>query len=187
LNEAAKTNDPCMNAIALMFCLCCRVGEIESLHWSDVDFNKKNIHIWSEIRCEKKDGHLIYIEVPYTKSGKADGDRFLNLSPRAISILRHVQKKNPFGKYIFLNQHGGTLRTSYIDRKLKQLCNSAGVIYHSSHKIRFWSVSAEARMGMDLETIRRNAGHSDSNTTLHYIRDIDSKAVNDTYWDSIYN
>ncbi len=50
----------------------------------------------------------------------------------------------------------------------------------SSHKIRFWSVTALARAtGGDIQTVMYAAGHVDKNTTLHYIRAVQSDAQMD--------
>ncbi len=47
-----------------------RNGEVRGLRWSDIDFNKKIIHITGTIKYVKELGH--YIETPKTKTSKRD-------------------------------------------------------------------------------------------------------------------
>ena len=57
------------------------------------------------------------------------------------------------------------------NRRLKKYCREAGVEYHSSHKIRFYNAS-QAYDGENLVAISRLMGHSQVNTTLHYLRNV---------------
>ena len=49
--------------IELMFCLCCRIGELRALRWTDVDFSRHIISISREIVLRKgEDGKNHFIE-----------------------------------------------------------------------------------------------------------------------------
>ena len=72
---------------------------------------------------------------------------------------------------------GNPLNTGHFNDHLKVITEKAHVPYLSSHKIRFWSVTELARAtDGDLQTVMYAAGHSDKNTTLHYIRAVQSDA-----------
>ncbi len=66
------------------------------------------------------------------------------------------------------------------NKTLKKVTKEIGIPYLSSHKIRFWSVTALARAtGGDIQTVMYAAGHVDKNTTLHYIRAVKSDVQTD--------
>ena len=65
---------------------------------------------------------------------------------------------------------GKQIVTLTFNKRLKKYCGEAGVPYHSSHKIRFYTASM-AYNGENLAQISRMMGHSQVSTTLHYLRD----------------
>ncbi|MCR4640402.1 MAG: hypothetical protein K5697_00050 [Lachnospiraceae bacterium] len=73
------------------------------------------------------------------------------------------------------------------NQKLKGYCLEAGVPYFSSHKIRFWSVTAQAKAGADLDTLKYNSGHKCKSTTLHYIRRANTESVNRELWGTVFS
>ncbi|MBR1742363.1 MAG: tyrosine-type recombinase/integrase, partial [Lachnospiraceae bacterium] len=62
------------------------------------------------------------------------------------------------------------LRIHLSHKRLKKYCSEAGIPYRSSHKIRFY-VASTAYNGENLTAISRMMGHSNTATTLHYLRD----------------
>jgi integrase len=64
------------------------------------------------------------------------------------------------------------MTTDRFNRRLKKYCEECGVVYHSSHKIRFYCAST-AYDGNNLATISKLMGHSQVATTLHYLRNVD--------------
>lgn len=161
--------------IELMFCLCARIGELRALRWSDVDFFKHTISISREIVLRRnEEGKNRFIEVNHTKGGE-HGSRVLPLSERAEKVLLELQSQKIVSEYIFCNQAGAPLDGNKFNKHLKDVTAAVGVPYLSSHKIRFWSVTALARAtNGDIQTVMYAAGHVDKNTTLHYIRAVQS-------------
>lgn len=66
------------------------------------------------------------------------------------------------------------MTTDRFNRKLKEYCEACGVPYYSSHKIRFYNAST-AYTGDNLSTISSLMGHSQTATTLHYLRNVKHK------------
>ena len=64
--------------------------------------------------------------------------------------------------------------TDSFNRRLKKYCKEAGVPYHSSHKIRFYNAST-AFDGNNLTTLSYLMGHSETATTLHYLRNVNKR------------
>ncbi|SEK64831.1 Site-specific recombinase XerD [Butyrivibrio sp. ob235] len=157
--------------IELMFCLCIRIGELKALKWSDIDFRKNTIKISREVVLRKdSDGINRPVELNHTKGGE-HGERILPLSDRVLHILKCLREQPIVYEHIVCTAEGNPLNTGHFNDHLKRITAKAGVTYMSSHKIRFWSVTALARAtGGDLQTVMYAAGHVDKNTTLHYIR-----------------
>ena len=161
-------------AIELMFCLCIRIGELRALRWTDLDNRKNTITIAREIVLrEDNTGKNHFVEVNHTKGGE-HGERVLPLSERARRVI-YALREHSNSEYIFVNRAGSPLDGNKFNKHLKVVTKGAGVPYLSSHKIRFWSVTALARAtGGDIQTVMYAAGHADKNTTLHYIRAVRS-------------
>ena len=179
-------------AIALMFCLDIRIGELKALRWSDVDLTKKTIYIHNEIVTRfDENGVRKQVELTHTKAGEG-GDRVQKLSPRAIQVLEQANELYPEHKaddYILpANCAEKTpIYTNRFNQRLRQLCTRAGINYYSSHKMRFYAVTAQARAGVDIDTIRYNSGHLHLETTLGYIRRAKDEAENSEKWDEIFD
>ncbi len=140
--EACKSgNDVYARCIGLMFCLCVRIGEIKALKWSDVDLENKRVFIHRSM-VQSKEGS-VYTDkcVDRTKEKKKKCNRYEKLSELAISFLKQQRTETAFCEYVFMT-NGHPLTTNMINKKLRKICAEAGVEYLSSHKIRFWAVTA---------------------------------------------
>lgn len=159
-------------AICLMFCLCCRIGELRGLKWCDLSQDGTKILICREVVLRyDADGAGHYVTVDHTKTGHDSGVRELPLTPRAREILERVRNKyGDSGAYIFCSRGGKFLYETPFGRHLKKACETAGVEYKSSHKTRFWAVSSLASQGASAQDLMEIAGWSTTQTALHYIR-----------------
>ena len=186
LDTCKCQNNVYSRCIGLMFCLCVRIGEIKALKWSDVDFENKRVFIHRSMVQIKENG--IYKDkcVDRTKGKKKECNRYESLSALAISFLREQRKETAFCEYVFMtNEH--PLQTNMVNKKLKRICEQAGVEYLSSHKIRFWAVTAMYNQNIADSVIQYTAGHSDPATTNHYKRlaKIQPKIESDM-WDKMF-
>ena len=172
-------------AIQMMFCLSCRVGEILPLKWEDIDMQKHDIYIHHQIvRAKGDDGKIHFKDVPYTKSHLQQGSRHLPISPRLAKIIMRIPHESD---YVFTGQRNGYMQTNYVNDHLKKVTEKLGIPYMSSHKIRFWSVTAQFSHGLDTITIQSNAGHADKSTTLHYGTHAMVDKVNAQKWNAVFN
>lgn len=186
LDACKRQNNVYSRCIGLMFCLCVRIGEIKALKWSDVDFENKRVFIHRSMVQIKENG--IYKDkcVDRTKGKKKECNRYESLSTLAISFLQEQRKETAFCEYVFMtNEH--PLQTNMVNKKLKRICEQAGVEYLSSHKIRFWAVTAMYNQNIADSIIQYTAGHSDPATTNHYKRlaKIQPKIESDM-WDKMF-
>ena len=114
-----------------------------------------------------------------TKGGE-HGARVLPLSERAEKVLYELKSQKVVSEHVCCNLAGEPIDGNKFNKTLKKVTEELGIQYLSSHKIRFWSVTALARAtGGDIQTVMYAAGHVDKNTTLHYIRAVQSDVQTD--------
>lgn len=176
LSYLQDINEPYALAIQLSFYLFIRVGETKGLRWEDIDYQNRTIYLHRQILTERVLNDDLTFSKPQTvvseqmKGGTSHGYRKQYLTDEALSILEKAKKISPASTYIF-ESDGHVLSTHSFNRRLKKYCKESGVPYRSSHKIRFYNAST-AYDGSNLEIISRLMGHSQVNTTLHYLRNV---------------
>lgn len=172
--------------IMLMFCLDIRIGELKALKWADYNEKDGQIYVHSQIVARKdEDGKWYQQELDYTKSGE-DGDRWLPVTKTAKHILSQLRLLSNNKEYILINNGGTTIKTNKFNEHLKKYCTACGIRYLSSHKIRFYAVTEQAKAGMPLPSIQYNSGHRCKDTTLGYIRNAENRAICDDKWNAIF-
>lgn len=164
--------------VLLNFQLGLRIGELCSIKWSDIE--GKYIHIQrseiEEYSIINKNGELISSwnglrVVPYTKSEAGERKVYLNNEARKIlSEIRNINEKYGYydNDYIYIKSQGGCRGTTKAFSKyLYDLCIEAGIKNKSSHKIRKTYISSLFDRGININTIREQAGHEDERTSLN--------------------
>ncbi len=176
LSYLQSVNEPYSLAIQLSFYLFIRVGETKGLRWEDIDYEERTIYLHRQVTTSRTlNDDLTFSKCETVvsddmKGHTSHGFRKQYLTDEALKILKKAKRLNPFGKYIF-EPDGRIMSTHSFNRRLKKYCREAGVEYHSSHKIRFYNAS-QAYDGENLVAISRLMGHSQVNTTLHYLRNV---------------
>lgn len=169
-------DEPYSLAIQFAFCLFIRIGELKALKWENINLENRRIYLNSQITNEptlKDDmtfSHKQMVEECYLKGCTSYGFRKEYLTDNALMILHKARELNPEGKFVFM-PYGRPMNTERFNIYLKRYCNAVGIPYHSSHKIRFYTASI-AYNGNNLVTISKMMGHSQTATTMHYLRDI---------------
>lgn len=169
-------NEPYSLAIQLAFCLFIRIGELKALTWENIDLENRSVYLNSQITQEPTlhdDLTFSHKEIKvenYLKGCTSHGFRKEYLTDNALVILEKAKKLNPDGEFVFM-PNGKPMNTERFNIYLKRYCNAVGITPRTSHKIRFYSASA-AYNGSNLATISKMMGHSQTATTMHYLRDI---------------
>ena len=186
IDTCLKNNNVYSRCIGLMFCLCVRIGEIKALKWSDVDFENKRVYIHRSMVQVSENGVYADKCVDRTKGKKKKCNRYENLSDLGIYFLKEQRKETGFCEYVFMsNNH--PLLTNMINKKLKIICEMSGVEYLSSHKIRFWAVTAMYNANIPTSNIQYTAGHTNPATTEHYKRLAKSQpSINSDIWSDLF-
>lgn len=173
LNEA--DDDPYALAIMLDFNLFARVGEIAAIKWENVDIENRDLYICNQITYEPElnddlaFSDKVMVTEGYLKGCTSQGYRHEYLTNEAIRVLVKARALDPDGEFVFM-PYGKPIITTTFNKRLRKYCNKAGIEYHSSHKIRFYAAST-AYNGKNLTQISKMMGHSNTATTLHYLRD----------------
>lgn len=169
-------------AIQLDFFMVCRIGELLALRWSDIQGDY--IRIQSQyLSCQTMNDDLtfskrIHENVNHVKGNTEQGFRFMPLMPETKKILDRIKQQNPDGEFILMHD-GKQLNKDAFNRWLKKYCNMAGIIPHSSHKIRFTVASMLYDNGVPLTTLQQLLGHTTTAMTMHYLRPV--TPLNETF------
>lgn len=162
--------------ILLNFQLGLRIGEICSLKWSDIKDNYIYIQRQEVEKFEfDSDGTTIlsseFIVVPYTKSEAGNRKVYLNESAKDIlNKIKEVCNRYSYycDDYIYIEsmtKNRGNTRC--LKQYLHNLCIDTGIMAKSNHKIRKTYISSLFDLGININTIREQAGHEDERTSLH--------------------
>lgn len=159
--------------VLLVFETGVRVGELLALRKSDISEDFTTIHIQRQMVKTYKsidDYSMVfdkYVEVEYAKTD--DGDREVYLTQVARNILKIILEVNQiYGhKYedaIFVK---GNQRLTYygIQSRMIRGCETIGILTKSIHKVRKTYISTLIDSGLNIDEIRKLAGHSDERTT----------------------
>ncbi len=153
-----ETHDTAFLAIKLNFLLGLRVGELVALKWED--YSESHLHIIREEVRNQITNH--YEVVEHTKTNR---DRFVVLVPKAMDILKKIDRQ---GDFIFMRD-GNRITSRQIAYVLEKYAERQGLSTKSTHKMRKTFASNLNANGVPLDCIRELLGHSNLNTTLGYI------------------
>ncbi len=148
-----------------------RLGEIVAIKESDI--RDDYIHIQRmEIRevDQLPDGTWTTQKmkvVDYTKSEA--GDRWVYLSSKARDIIKRVLENNRDqgfhdNGFLFLNKDG-RIHAKGVDCRIRKYCRHIGIMEKGTHKIRKSYISTLIDSGLNINEIRKQAGHEDERTT----------------------
>lgn len=158
-------------AIPFVFQTGLRLGEVVALKESDIQGSY--IHVQRmEVRTveQRADGSWStqkFKVVDYTKSEA--GDRFVYLSSKAKDVIKRVMENNTehgFNDegYLFQNEDG-RVHSKGVDCRIRKYCRHIGISEKAMHKIRKTYISALIDSGLNINEIRKLAGHEDERTT----------------------
>ena len=159
-------------AVMLAFEIGVRIGELCALRFSDIEGNYIHIQRQEVREFEKVDDFTMkfkcYKVVEYTKSEDGFRDIYLTETARKIIELAcHMNMVN--GEYseegyIFVRKHKNINHYS-IQAMILRGCNRVNMDVKTSHKIRKTYISTLIDSGLNIDAVRRFAGHSDERTT----------------------
>ena len=150
-------------AILFQFQTGLRIGELRALRYGDISSDGKSISVSKMIRNET--GEV----VEHTKG--AFGDRVVQLTDEAIRIIEvaratQEEKGAPTDGFIF-SMNDKPIGYSAINKAYYSYCDHVGTVRKSTHKVRKTVISSLIDAGMNIDAIRRFAGHTSERTTYN--------------------
>ncbi|MBX9877614.1 MAG: site-specific integrase [Candidatus Obscuribacterales bacterium] len=151
----------------LFLCLAwtgARPDELFALRWSDIDFQRNEIHI--------NKGRVRGLEnTTKTKSSKRV-IYMLSVVRQILSSL-HASSTKHLNGYVFLNKHGQPY-DKHVDREWRIALSKAGVRHRPAYQLRHTFASQCLQNGLQPTWVSKMLGHSSLQTTFkHYARFID--------------
>lgn len=175
LNKEQDQNAPKIlfkTIIHVLFMTGLRLGELLSLTWEDIDFQKKTLRVNKNLILRNinsssfRDGERFSISTPKTRSSR----RTIGLDDKTLEILGLWNTNQPEiakveSNYIF-QLDGDYLHDSWIRYRLYSACDKYGVRRITLHNLRHSHAAYLISLGLDPLQIQRRLGHNNVSTTL---------------------
>lgn len=155
--QMEKLRNSCTNLrdkaiIEFLYATACRVGELVIIKKSDVDFDRKEVHLF----------------------GKGKKHRLSYLNARAIVALQaYLTSREDDSDYLFvgLRRPHEQLSTRSVELLLKKYGQKAGIDAKCTpHVIRHTTATDAINKGMPVEQLQKLLGHEQIETSLHYAK-----------------
>lgn len=158
------------NQYALLLQTGLRTGEMIGLRWTDVDFEKRVLHIRRTMEYRHSAGEW-KIGDPKTKNSI----REIPLTQEAVNILKNQKEKlismdiksTEFPDNVFLCKDGTPTKNSAYDSDLFYYCDKAKIKRFSMHVLRHTFATRCIESGMRPKTLQMILGHSNIGVTMN--------------------
>lgn len=140
-----------------------RMGEINRLTWSDVNFEKRYVVLYTR---KKRGGHLTPRKVPMTN--------------KLYDVLyRLYEKRDNTKAWVFWHRYWNRKNGQWVEgpyqvrsKIMKTLCKKAGVKYFRYHALRHFGASVLDSANVNIGAIQRILGHENRKTTEIYLHSV---------------
>ena len=152
--------------LLLQFQTGMRIGEISAL--KPYDIHNEYIQVCrTEIKYKDEAGKWTVSTKEFAKTDA--GNRMLYYSDTVNWTLMQIQKLNPHGEFLFMN-NGKRIRENTFNKRLSSICDILQLNHRSTHKIRKTYGTTLLDNKVDDSTVAEQMGHSDIATTrkLYY-------------------
>lgn len=145
--------------LSLMYSAGLRMCELKSLKKSDVDTQRMTIHI---------------------RQSKYNKDRYVILSPLILKgIEKYLEQVQPRVWLFNGRTKNCSISSTGVQWAMREARKKAGIEKHATvHTLRHSYATHALEMGMDIESLRKNLGHSSIQTTMIYLHIANLSAVN---------
>lgn len=159
-----KSNDRRLFGILLDLYSGMRIGELIALEWSDIDFEKKIIHInKTAYRDKSKTGKWeVCIDKPKTKSS----ERIIPIPACMIDIMKKYSLSST-SCYVVENKKSEQMSVRSYQFIFEKLTEKVGVRKLNFHAIRHTFATRAIECGMDIKTLSEIMGHKNATITLN--------------------
>ena len=137
--------------VDFLFSTGCRVSECAGLALSDIDFEKRSVHI---------------------RHGKGDKARFVYFNAESeLTLRKYIESRTDSTDSLFVSQRKphNPLSARVIELILKKISKRSGLNVFP-HRLRHTFATSGLRGGMPIEKLQRLMGHANPRTTLIYAK-----------------
>ncbi len=169
-----------------------RCGEVLALEYSDIDFDKKVLHVSKSVsiiknRDENDNENKTKVIITDTKT--INGDRYIPLNNTAINALEQIQDYNQYyniqTNLVVSNDKGDMVNERNLQRTLDRVLKKGmgdDYKHHGIHSLRHTMGSMALSTGkIDIKVVSEILGHSDINLTynkyIHIIKEQKAQAL----------
>lgn len=93
--------------------------------------------------------------------------------------IQEYKERGFSGSYLFMDKNGERIKESIMTGRLRKYCEQLNIPYRSPHKMRKTVISKMLDAQMNINTVRKFAGHEDEKTTYNnYCFDVKRKEEN---------
>ena len=139
-----------------------RVGEITGFKWRDIEVNDITVN-----RFVERESHDI---VEHAKSAAGTG-RKIPLTKPALRIISAC-KAFPHAEDWIFSEYSRPLPSRVVEKYFSKYCKALNTPQKSTHCARKTYISSLIDAGVNINTVRKAAGHADERTTYHnYVYD----------------
>lgn len=171
-NDFQDTRD--MSSLAIILCAKTgmRIGECMALKPEDLRNGYLSIQreevVDTPLLPDGSFGKRDYIVVDHCKTDA--GLRKIPVIDYVAETFRKAVEVNSehcgVSEFLFVKKDGTKMHAKSVDRKIRTLCSRAGISPRSAHKLRKTFISTLIDAGINIDTVRRIAGHKDESVTL---------------------
>ncbi len=158
--------------LALALTTGMRHGELLSLHWQDINFERGTLQVRRSVSRVRGQGYKVF--EPKTPRGR----RMLTLPLFVLDMLKQhrVIQEEVMQKagiqwqdhdLVFCNQYGSFLRPDRVRKQFQKLLAEAGLPYMRVHDLRHSAATLLISMGVPVKVVQEILGHSNISTTLN--------------------
>lgn len=157
----------------------CRRAEIVGIKWSDIDFEKKTLHIKRSIY--KLKGEKAQEKIPKSKNGI----RTITIPERLCDTLLEYKKQQDGYKaffdsswndldYVFTESNGLVMNPHTPTKQFQKFLKRHNLRQVKFHGLRHTSATLLLASGCDIKTVSARLGHGDIETTGIYLHALES-------------
>lgn len=164
-----------------------RIGELLALKWSNVDFDKKIIHVVETrgvvINRNRKDDDPKYIEIDRPTKTKA-GNRIIPMNKKAEECLLYFKSLNYKSPYVMANGDNidSVIPYKNLQKALKHILEKTNINFGSLHALRHTFATRLFKRGVEVKVVSELLGHSSVKVTydiyIHVIKEQKVEAIN---------
>lgn len=140
--------------IEFLYSTGCRVSELCGVKKSDIDWNKKSVHLFGK--------------------GKKHRTSYINAKSE-VTLLSYLETRTDSNEYLFVSERKpyGQLKKDAVEKIVRQIATRASNNVHkpvSPHILRHTFATNSLNSGMPVEDISRLLGHNSVATTMIYAK-----------------